>query len=127
VAALIDGVVLLITGCVVGGVVGGMYGALTGTAEGVEYLGNLIGLVIGWLYHAILESSPVQASLGKMALGIRVTDMNGDRISFGRATGRHFAKILSGLLLLIGYIMAGFTEKKQALHDIMASCLVVKK
>jgi uncharacterized RDD family membrane protein YckC len=62
-----------------------------------------------------------------MAIGIKVTDLNGNRISFGRATGRYFAKILSGMILMIGYIMAGFTEKKQALHDMIASCLVVMK
>ncbi|MCI0556277.1 MAG: RDD family protein, partial [Anaerolineae bacterium] len=63
----------------------------------------------------------------KMALGIVVTDMNGNRISFGRATGRYFGKILSGLIIYIGYIMVAFTEKKQGLHDMMASCLVLNK
>ena len=58
---------------------------------------------------------------------VSVTDANGNPISFGRATGRHFGKIISALTLLIGYIMAGFTEKKQALHDMIAGCLVVKR
>lgn len=80
-----------------------------------------------WLYFALMESSAKQATLGKMALGIVVTDLNGSKISFGRATGRYFGKILSGLILYIGYIMAGFTEKKQALHDMIAGCLVVNK
>jgi len=80
-----------------------------------------------WLYFALMESSSKQATLGKMALSIVVTDLNGNRISFGRATGRYFGKILSGLVLYIGYIMAGFTEKKQALHDMIAGCLVVNK
>ena len=62
-----------------------------------------------------------------MALGLKVTDMEGNRISFGRATGRYFGKIISGMILYIGYIIAGFTEKKQALHDIMANCLVTRK
>jgi uncharacterized RDD family membrane protein YckC len=53
--------------------------------------------------------------------------MNGEKISFGKATGRYFGKIISGMILCIGYIMAGFTEKKQALHDMMAGCLVVRK
>jgi uncharacterized RDD family membrane protein YckC len=83
--------------------------------------------VAGWLYFAMMESSNKMATLGKMAIGIKVTDLNGNRISFGRATGRYFAKILSGMILMIGYIMAGFTEKKQALHDMIASCLVVMK
>jgi len=63
-----------------------------------------------------------------MALGLVVTDMNGLRISFARASGRFFAKIITGLVpLYIGYIMAGFTEKKQALHDMIASCLVLRR
>jgi uncharacterized RDD family membrane protein YckC len=62
-----------------------------------------------------------------MALGIKVTDMTGNKLSFGRATGRYFAKIISGLIMGIGYFMAGFTQQKQALHDIIASCLVVNK
>ncbi len=80
-----------------------------------------------WLYFALMESSPRQATLGKQALGIMVTDLAGQRISFARATGRFFAKILSGLILWIGYVMAAFTERKQALHDLLASCLVVAK
>jgi len=87
----------------------------------------LLFVVLHWLYYALMESSNKQATLGKLALGIVVTDLNGQRISFGRATGRYFGKIVSGMILSIGYIMAGFTEKKQALHDIMASCLVVMK
>ncbi|GAB4324596.1 MAG: RDD family protein [Bacteroidales bacterium] len=83
-------------------------------------------MLIQWLYFALMESSKYQATLGKMALGIKVTDMEGNRINFGRATGRHFAKILSSFILMIGYIMAGFTAKKQALHDILANCLVIK-
>ena len=87
----------------------------------------LVVAAAGWLYFAMMESSNKMATLGKMAIGIKVTDLNGNRISFGRATGRYFAKILSGMILMIGYIMAGFTEKKQALHDMIASCLVVMK
>ena len=84
--------------------------------------------VLGWLYYASMESSAYQGTLGKMALGLIVTDMQGRRISFGRASGRFFAKLLTGLIpFFIGYIMAGFTEKRQALHDIIASCLVLKK
>ncbi len=61
-----------------------------------------------------------------MALGLKVTDLYGRRISLGRAIGRYFGKLLSGLTCLIGYIMAGFTQKKQALHDMIAGTLVVK-
>lgn len=86
-----------------------------------------ISIVISWLYYALMESSKLRGTLGKMALNIRVTDMAGNRISFARATGRHFGKILSSMIFMIGYIMAGFTEKKQALHDMVAGCLVVKE
>jgi len=80
-----------------------------------------------WLYHTTMESSHHQATLGKKALGIIVTDMNGNRISFARANGRFFGKWISGMIMNVGYLMAAFTEKKQALHDILASCLVVMK
>lgn len=86
-----------------------------------------LSLVMGWLYCTLLESSSKQATIGKMAVGIIVTDLNGDRISFGRANGRWWGKAISFLILGIGYIMAGFTKKKQALHDIMADTLVVGK
>jgi uncharacterized RDD family membrane protein YckC len=86
-----------------------------------------IRMVLNWLYYALLESSTWQATLGKKALGLEVTDVEGRRISFGRATGRFFAKIISALILFIGFIMAGFTEKKQALHDMIAGTLVIRK
>ena len=92
------------------------------------YLIAIVLILVGqWLYYALMESSGKQATLGKLALGIVVTDLSGNRITFGRATGRYFGKIISGMIMCIGYIMAGFTERKQALHDIMASCLVVMK
>jgi uncharacterized RDD family membrane protein YckC/Tfp pilus assembly major pilin PilA len=80
----------------------------------------------GWLYYAITESSKPQATIGKMALGIKVTALGGERIGFGQASGRYFGKIVSGLTLGVGYLMAGFTERRQALHDKMASTLVVR-
>lgn len=89
-------------------------------------LGGLVGFVISWLYFAVLESSSKQASVGKMAVGLVVTDERGNRISFGRATGRYFAKILSAMILLIGFIMVAFTQRKQGLHDMIASTLVWK-
>lgn len=79
-----------------------------------------------WLYSAGLESSAWQATLGKKMLGLKVTDLTGQRLSFARATGRHFGKYLSSLTLLIGFAMAGFTGKKQALHDLIAKTLVVR-
>ncbi len=91
-------------------------------------MGGVFGFVIGvagsWLYEALMESSSRQATLGKMIFQMKVTDLSGSRISFARATGRYFAKWLSGLTLFIGYIIAGFTERKQALHDMVAGTLV---
>jgi uncharacterized RDD family membrane protein YckC len=86
-----------------------------------------ISIAANVLYWGLFESSPLQATPGKLALGIKVTDMEGNRVSFGRAVGRYFGKILSGLILCIGYLMIAFTQKKQGLHDIMAGTLVVKK
>lgn len=85
---------------------------------------TIVSLVINWLYYALMESSGKQATPGKMILGLKVVDLEGNRISFIRATGRFFAKIISGLIFNIGFIIAAFTEKKQALHDIMAGCLI---
>ena len=74
-----------------------------------------------------MESSKLQGTVGKIALGIEVTDLDGNQISFGKANGRYFCKIISTIILMIGYIMVAFTEKKQGLHDMMAGCLVVNK
>jgi uncharacterized RDD family membrane protein YckC len=98
----------------------GIFGALV--------LAGLLLVVGTWLYYASMESSLHQGTLGKIALGLIVTDLQGRRVTFGRASGRFFAKIITGLIpLALGYIMAGFTEKKQALHDMIASCLVLRK
>ena len=98
-----------------------------GDGVGTSALLTVLAWPCGWLYFALFESSALQATPGKKALGVKVTNEHGGRVGFGRATGRHFAKILSGCTIGIGYIMAGFTEKKQALHDIVAGTLVVKK
>ena len=82
---------------------------------------------LGWLYWAGLESSSLQGTLGKRAVGLIVTDLAGQRISFGRATGRYFGKMLSAMLFYIGFLMAAFTPKKQALHDMVSGTLVVKR
>jgi uncharacterized RDD family membrane protein YckC len=88
----------------------------------------LLGVGGTWLYNALLESSEWQGSAGKKALGLIVTDMAGRRVTFARASGRHFGKIVTSFIPLgIGYAMAGFTEKRQALHDMLASCLVLRK
>jgi uncharacterized RDD family membrane protein YckC len=133
-ALLIDGIILTIVGIIVGFIIGlafGGAGAAAGNAEAgigaATLIAQVVSIVINWLYYALQESSDKQATLGKQALGLTVTDMNGGRITFGKATIRYFAHIISGLILLIGYIMAAFTEKKQALHDIIAGTLVLKK
>jgi uncharacterized RDD family membrane protein YckC len=89
----------------------------------------ILGFVVGvWLYFAKSESSASQATIGKRAVGIYVTDLNGQRITFGRASGRVFSCIITRMIpLAIGYIMAAFTEKKQALHDMIASTLVLRR
>lgn len=85
-------------------------------------------LLITWLYHAYFESSSWQATIGKRAMNLYVTDLNGQPISFLNATGRHFAKLITGLIpLMLGYIMAAFTERRQALHDMIAGTLVLKR
>ena len=92
---------------------------------GVNGALNMGSLVVTWLYSSLLESSSWQGTVGKKLVGLRVTDLDGQRISFGKATGRHFGKILSGLICLAGFIMAAFTEKHQALHDQLAGTLVL--
>lgn len=89
--------------------------------------GLFLGLLIGWLYSATLESSPWQATLGKRAMDIYVTDLKGRRLGFAQASGRFFGKLLSALIFGIGFFMIAFTERKQALHDHLAGCLVVRR
>jgi len=128
-AAAIDYVLLVAVSALLGWAAGALYGQSMGSYDDriAGAIGNVVGVVVWWIYYASLESSARQATLGKLALGIKVVDPQGGRISFGRATGRHFAKIVSGLILMIGYLMAGFTARKQALHDMMAGCLVVQR
>lgn len=142
-AMIVDGIVLNVAFLIIGFVLGLLgfsffesvelsteTGDMTaGVSGGYELspAGSVITIVVTWLYYALMESSARGATLGKMALGLRVTDLDGNRIGFGRATARHFGKFISAMILMIGFIMAGFTKRKQALHDIMAGCLVVAK
>lgn len=131
VAYLIDAIILNVAGGLLGGLLGlgmglgmGMAGTDSETIAGASALtGGLLGFLLSFLYFAILESSSWQGTVGKKALGIAVTDLNGNRLTFGRATGRFFGKILSSITLLIGYMMAGWTERKQGLHDMVAGTL----
>lgn len=93
----------------------------------LEKIFKLLMFLFVWLYFAWMESSEKQATFGKQIVGIQVTDEKGNRISFDKATARFFGKGLSGLIFYIGFFMAAFTEKKQALHDMLAGCLVIKK
>jgi uncharacterized RDD family membrane protein YckC len=112
-AAIIDTIIVSMAG---GILTAGMFG-----------VGALAFFFLPWIYEALMTSSEKQGTLGKMALGIVVTDMQGGRISFVRATGRHFAKYISAVIMGIGFVMAAFTQKKQALHDMLAETLVVNK
>jgi uncharacterized RDD family membrane protein YckC len=98
---------------------------LTGSSRQVIAV-QLLMIMVFWLYWATMESSPWQATVGKRIFGLVVVDLTGKRIRFARATGRYFAKVLSSLFF-IGFIMAAFTVRKQALHDMLASTLVVRK
>jgi uncharacterized RDD family membrane protein YckC len=132
VAAIIDGIILRVVVAPVGMIFGGLglagrmmpglpHGAFALLGGGITFILLVFG---SWLYEAFMESSSYQATLGKMIFGMKVTDLNGNRISFERATGRHFAKWLSAMILGIGYIMVGFTDRKQGLHDLIAVTLV---
>ncbi|WEN15753.1 RDD family protein [Rhodanobacter sp. AS-Z3] len=85
----------------------------------------VLTIVMAVLYFAICESSAWQGTVGKLALGIRVTDLDGKRISFARALGRYFAKMIDVIILGIGFLMVGWTQRKQGLHDMICSTLVL--
>ena len=99
-------------------------------SEGMMLLVGLgvlgLSFLVPLLYFALMESSSMQATLGKKLVGIKVTDARGDRISFWRAVGRYLGKIVSTMTLMIGFLMAAFTKKRQALHDMIASTLVLR-
>jgi uncharacterized RDD family membrane protein YckC len=134
-AFILDWIITTVGSAIVVGIVGGALGlgiwsagaSSQGIPEFAYFIGRLLGTATTWLYYALMESSTHQATLGKMAVGIRVTDLENNRISFGRATGRYFSKFISLIIACAGFIMAGFTDRKQGLHDIIASTLVVRK
>ena len=134
VASIIDTIILMLVSGVISALLGApMMLGESDPAEGMKPMLHIqviiwiISLLLTWLYFALLESSSSRASVGKMALGIVVVDLEGNPLSFARASGRTWGKWVSYIIILIGYIMAAFTERKQALHDIMAGCLVVRK
>jgi uncharacterized RDD family membrane protein YckC len=85
-----------------------------------------LGLVVDWLYFAYMESGSNQATIGKKVMGLKVTNLAGEKITFAQATGRYFGKLVSAIILFIGYLMMLWDDKKQTLHDKMAGTLVVK-
>ena len=91
-----------------------------------DLLPNLSPFVVAWLYFSLMESSERGATIGKMAVGLRVVTDQGQRLSFMNATGRYFAKIISAIILGIGFLMVGWTDRKRGLHDMIASTLVIK-
>ena len=139
IAYVIDGVVLTLLNLIlIGPLLLIANGGNTDSNGGsfVEYLAivasqglfmYLILVIVTWLYFAILESGTRQGTLGKMAMGIIVTDIDGDRLSFAKATVRYFGRYASSLFLMFGYALAAFTNRKQALHDFVANTVVVRK
>ena len=139
VAYLIDMVVLSVVLGIVLAMVAVIMGlSLDGISEMDETAGTLVAMtfaftaatgviIASWMYFALMESSPRQGTLGKMAMNIKVTNEEGGQISFLQATGRYFARTLLSGILFIGYIMILFTDKQQGLHDILARCLVLRK
>jgi uncharacterized RDD family membrane protein YckC/Tfp pilus assembly major pilin PilA len=126
-AWLIDYVILTIAGFIAMFLLGlalGVFASLPSASSGVGIL--LAWLLFPWLYAALFESGPRQATLGKQAVNLKVTDLAGNRISFGRATGRYFAEWITALTFLIGYLMTAFTVKRQSLHDMIAGTVVVR-
>jgi len=124
-AALLDWIVLTI----IDGIVAFAIGMEAMLREGMSTQGLVATYtaVIGILYFPLMESSPLRATLGKLACGLMVVDEDGRQIGFARAFGRNVGKFLSALILFVGFMMAGWTRRKQALHDMMAGCLVLKR
>lgn len=136
VAAFVDGILMQIVSFFVGFVFGFVFGLLTGNAgvgpngqmDGIFLaLSFLIGIIVYIAYYAGMESSSKQATLGKQLMSMIVTDLDGNRISFGRAVGRAIAEYFLSILLLITYLVQPFTQRRQTLHDLIAGTLVVKR
>lgn len=121
VAALVDDVLLM---CLIWG----LYQLSRGLffEEVAVPLVQWLAFLLRWAYYALMESSDYQATLGKFLIGAKVTDLDGNRITFGRATGRYFAKILSQAIFAIGFLMVAFTHNKRGMHDHLAGTLVIE-
>lgn len=132
-ALFVDGLVLVVPGFVLGFLLGIpfailMHGYDERTRNIAQFVfGMVVGLLLRGAYFAVMESSKEQGTIGKRALGIKVTDDAGGKLTFTQALGRWFAASLSYLTLYIGFFMAGFTDRKRALHDMVAGTLVVDR
>lgn len=134
-AALLDGIFLGLMGCIPGLIIGLGFAVLAGNdpdaqaaaSLAAQLCSQLLSLVISATYYVTLESSLKQGTWGKQIVGIKVTDMNGNRLTAGRALGRWAAKFITGCTCGIGLLMPLFTEKRQTLHDMIAGCLALKK
>ena len=141
-AAIIDGIILSFMTCIPAGICAFGFGVLA--AAGAQDAGNadaagavvgasyqicsaILGAIIGAIYYVALETSPKQGTFGKQMVGIKVTDLDGRRITTGRALGRFFARYLTACTCGIGWLLPLFTEKRQTLHDMMSGCLAVNK
>jgi uncharacterized RDD family membrane protein YckC len=132
-AAFVDGLVLIPV-WFVGSLISsfaqmGAHAAQTNGAVSfsASFLPWVIYILGAWVYYALMESSRPQGTLGKMAVGIVVTDLEGSPLSFGRASARYWAKGLSIVICYVGFLIAAFTQRKQALHDLVAGTLVLRK
>jgi len=119
---VIAGIALFVALAAMGGLVILIQGELTSRADAIGSIST--ELIVPWLYFAIQESSKAQATFGKRACGLRVETLSGERLSFGRATGRWLAKWLTLLTIGVGFLMVTWTKRHQALHDLVAGTLV---
>jgi uncharacterized RDD family membrane protein YckC len=114
-AYLIDSIILYVVAFVVG---------LAMADLASEAIAGVINLVIAASYFSVMEASGYQATLGKMAVGIKVGDHNGNPIGVLNSIGRYFGKFISALLLCIGFMMVGWDERNQGIHDKLANTFV---
>lgn len=132
-AYLIDSVIIGVVSVVIGGAIGGVMGVAFGVGGGldgggvvaIQLVAQLVSLLATACYYGWFYASANQATPGKMAVGIKVVRSDGQGCGFWRGFGRYFAMILSGIILGIGFLMAAFTARKQALHDMICDTVVV--
>ena len=137
ISSIVDSLILMVIVFPISFVIGFAYGIVKVGMFGQGYVGDLsdilfrlamqfLSFLVGLFYYALQESSDSRATPGKKMMGLAVVNLDGGKVTFGQAIGRYFGKLLSGVILGIGFLIQPFTEKRQALHDILASTLVVK-